>query len=90
MRDGIGKYFQLKEESIDDPNIYLGGHMWNVTLKNGQDAWAFGSSQYCQSSVANIETFLAESVAKLPSRAETPIQTSYRLELDILAELEPT
>ena len=90
LRDGIGKYFQLKEESIGEPKIYLGGHMRKVTLENGQDAWAFGSSLYCWAFVANVETFLVESSAKLPSRAETPIQTSYRLELDISAELEPT
>ena len=78
LRDGIGKYFQLKEESIGEPKIYLGGHMRKVILKNGQDAWDFGSSQYCQASVDNFETFLAESGAKLPSQADTPIQTSYR------------
>ena len=90
MRGGIGKYFQLKEESIGEPKIYLGGHMRKVTLENGQDAWDFGFSQYCQAAVANVQTFLAESGAKLPSRAETPIQTSYRPELYILAELDPT
>ena len=90
MRDGIGKYFQLKEESIGEPKIYLGGHMQKVTLENGQYAWAFGSLQYCQDAVANVETFLAESGAKLPSRAETPIQTSYRPEVDILVELKST
>ena len=73
MRDGIGKYFHLKEESIGEPKIYLGGHMQKVTLENDQDAWAFESSQYCQAAVANVEMFLEESGAKLPSRAQTPI-----------------
>ena len=59
LRDGIGKYFQLKEESIGEPKIYLGGHMRKVTLENSQDAWAFGSSQYCQAAVDNVEMFLA-------------------------------
>ena len=49
--------------------------MRKVTLENSQDAWAFGSSQYCQAAVANVEKFLSESGAKLPSLAETPIQT---------------
>ena len=31
LRDGIGKYFQLKEESIGEPKIYLGRHMRKVT-----------------------------------------------------------
>ena len=67
LQDGIGKYFQLKEEPIGEPKIYLGGHMRKVTLENGQAAWAFGYSQYCQSAVDNVQTFLEESGAKLPS-----------------------
>ena len=90
MWDGIGTYFQLKEESIGEPKIYIDRHMRKVNLENGQDTWAFGSSQYCQSAVANVKTFLAESGAKLPSRAEILIQTSYYPELDISAEKEPT
>ena len=88
--DGIGKYFQLKEESIGEPKIYLGGHMRKVTLENGQAAWDFGSYQYYQAAVDNVGTFPAENGAKLPSRVETPIQTSYCPELDISAELKPT
>ena len=67
MRDGIGKYFQLKEESTGEPKIYLGGHMQKVTLENSQAAWDFGSSQYCTAVVVSVETFLEESGAKLPS-----------------------
>ena len=67
LRYGIGKYFQLKEESIGEPKIYLGGYIRKVTLENSQDAWAFGSSQYCQVAVDNVETFLAEIGTKFPS-----------------------
>ena len=31
----LGKYFELKQESIKPPDIYLGGHMRQVTLDNG-------------------------------------------------------
>jgi hypothetical protein len=27
IRNGIGRYFDLKEESIGPPKIYLGGHL---------------------------------------------------------------
>ena len=27
LHEGIGKYFELKENSIGPPKIYLGGHM---------------------------------------------------------------
>jgi hypothetical protein len=30
LREGIGKYFELKEESIGPPKLYLGGSMQEV------------------------------------------------------------
>jgi len=35
LREEIGKYFELKQESIGPPKIYLGGHMRNFQLSNG-------------------------------------------------------
>jgi hypothetical protein len=64
--------------------------MSKVTLKNGVDAWAFSSSQYVQSAVKNVEEHLSRTNGKLPAKAETPIQTSYRPELDVTPELDPT
>jgi len=90
LREGIGKYFELKESSIGPPNIYLGGKLRKVTLDNGAEAWAFGSSKYVQESVKNVQRHLAKRQLKLPTRAETPIQTSYRPELDVTPLLSPT
>lgn len=90
LREGIGRYFQLKEESIGPPKIYLGGNMREVQLENGVKAWAFGSSQYVQAAVKNVEDYLSKQEHerwKLPTRAETPTQTSYRPELDVSPEL---
>ena len=90
LRDGIGKYFELKEESIGPPSLYLGGHLSKVQLENGVHAWAFSSSQYVQQAVANTEKFLERNRGRLPTRAETPLQTSYRPELDVSPELSTT
>jgi hypothetical protein len=46
LRKELGRYFELKEESIGPPKIYLGGKMSKVTMANGATAWAFSSSQY--------------------------------------------
>jgi hypothetical protein len=59
LRAGIGKYFELKEESIGPPTIYLGGHLRKVELTNGVKAWAFSSSQYVQEAVRNVEAYLS-------------------------------
>jgi hypothetical protein len=53
-------------------------------------AWSFSSSQYVQAAVKNMEGYLAKPENgkwKIPSRAETPTQTTYRPELDVGPEL---
>lgn len=88
LRNEIGKYFTLKEESIGAPSQYLGGHVSKVTLENGVDAWAFSSSKYVQESVANVEKELAKTGGKLPASAKAPLSANYRPELDMSPELE--
>ena len=39
LRKEKGKYFELKEESIDPTKLYLGGHIQQVTLDSGAKAW---------------------------------------------------
>ena len=53
-------------------------------------AWSFSSSQYVQSAVKNVEAYVGRpenSHLKMPSKAETPLTTSSRPELDVLSEL---
>jgi hypothetical protein len=46
LKNEIGKYFELKKESVGPPTLYLGGRLSKVELENGVHAWAFSSSQY--------------------------------------------
>jgi hypothetical protein len=84
----------LKEESIGPPKNYLGGHVHKIQLDNGVKCWAFSSSQYVQAAVKNVEEYLSKRDDvnwKLPTKAETPLQTSsYRPGLDVSPELKPT
>lgn len=90
LRKELGQYFELKEESIGPPKIYLGGHCRKVQLENGVTAWAFGSSQYVRAAVKNVKDYLnKQSMYNLPTNAKTPMRTSYRPELDISPELDP-
>ena len=89
---GIGKYFQLKEESVGPPKIYLGGSVRKRTLDNGIKAWAFSSLQYCQTAVKNVAEYLEKRNDPrwaMPAKAETPMRVSYRPELDITPALSP-
>ena len=90
LREGIGKYFELKESSIGLPDIYLGGQICKVILENGVHAWALRSPKYVQEAIYNVQRRLEKMGESLPSRAETPIYTAYCPELDILLELDPT
>ena len=72
LRNDLGKYFELKEESIGPPKLYLGGHVRKVVLGNGVEAWAFSSSQYAQAAVKNVETYLTKHDRwKMPVKADT-------------------
>jgi hypothetical protein len=85
----IGKFFELKEESIGPPDIYLGGKVRQIELSNGVKAWAFGSAQYVKSAVSNVKDYLAKKGRSLPAKAKTPLSSGYRPEVDISDELGP-
>ena len=44
LREGIGRYFELKEKSIGPPKLYLGEYVRKLKLENGAEAWSFSSS----------------------------------------------
>ena len=75
LRNGLGRYFELKEESVGTPDHYLGGKVRKVQLQNGVYAWAFSSSQYVQTAVKNVEAYLISENSKcwkMPNKANTP------------------
>ena len=80
----------MKEESIGPPSKYLGGKVSKVRLENGVSCWTFGSSQYVQAAVDNVEKYLDKPEnrywGKL-ARANSPLSTNYRPELDVSSEL---
>jgi hypothetical protein len=87
IRDEIGRHWEFKESLIEKPSIYLGGKCREVELSNGVKCWAFGSSQYVQEAVKNVETWLAKQNRSLPKKAEQPFKSGYRPELDVTREL---
>jgi hypothetical protein len=55
LRLEIGQHFVLCKELIVKLSYCLGGKLQEVILENGVMAWAFGSCQYVQSAVKNVE-----------------------------------
>ena len=87
LRGELGGYFELKEEFIGPPKMYLSGHMRKVTLDNGMSAWSFSLCQYVQAAMKNIEMYSAnrkDGKWKLPVKAKPPLCTTYRPELDVM------
>ena len=88
IRNEIGKYFRLKEESIGDPGQYLGGKLQKVTLNNGAEAWAFDFKQYVEEAVNNVVDYLEKRSQKLVAKAPTPLTSGYCPEIDVTEELD--
>ena len=92
LRNELRRHFHHKDELIGQPTVYLGGSVHKVQLENGVWAWSFSSSQYVQSAIKNVEEYVGRpknTYLKIPSKAETPLMTSYRPELDVSPELMP-
>jgi hypothetical protein len=90
LQKEIGQHFVMWEESIGPPSQYLGGKLCEVTLKNGMNAWTFGSGQYVQAAVPNVEDHLAKTGEKLPYKAPTPLSSRYCPGIDVSPELGDT
>ena len=63
----LNKYFELKRESIGEPDIYLSAKIRSVITTDGKKAWAQSSSSYVQEAVKNVEDWLVEHNLKLPT-----------------------
>ena len=87
LRDELGKYLELKQESIGSPNFYLGGSVRKFTLDNGDEACTFSSSQHVKDAVKNVQDRLQKLEMKLPSKANKLLRIKCRPELDVTAEL---
>ena len=58
VRDEIGKYFLMKEVSIGEPDVYLGGEVRKVELESWEMCWAFSWSQYVGEACRNVRNHL--------------------------------
>ena len=90
LRNQLGKCFELKQESIGPPKIYLGGKTSKVELENGVSAWSFSSTQYVKAAVANVKKYVENHKSwRMPLKCNTPSTSTYQPELDVTPELNP-
>ncbi|KAI2500467.1 Reverse transcriptase (RNA-dependent DNA polymerase) [Fragilaria crotonensis] len=85
----LGKLYELKPESVKEPDIYLGANMEKVQLPNGKVEWSMGSKTYVKNAIKVVEALLLEDdpTATLKSTARNPFPSGYKPELDVTPEL---
>jgi len=57
-------------------------------MDNGQECWAFGSTQYVQAAVNNVEEYLKKiDMRMLSTKVKTPLSNKYGQKIDMSEEL---
>ena len=85
----IGKLYELKPESVKEPDIYLGANIERTQLPDGRSEWSMSSRTYVKNALKVVEALLQEedSEAELKSTARNPFPSGYKPELDVTIEL---
>ena len=86
--------YTVREDTIKEPDIYLGADINKVSFGDGTHAWTMGSKSYVKSVVKNIKAKLKEDsfrfnnkLSSLDYSAKQPFSTiDYRPELDTSLE----
>ena len=56
----VDKYFRLKPDSVEEPDMYLGSKLRPTNIENGVWAWALSPSQYVQKSFRNVQKYVGK------------------------------
>jgi hypothetical protein len=89
VMNDLGRLYELKPESVREPDLYLGANIEKVQLPDGRSEWAMTSRTYVKNAVKIVENLLAEDGDETRMRfaAKNPFPSGYRPELDVSAEL---
>ena len=85
---GLQGRFKLKDDKIEEPEVYLGASLSKMQNESGYECWAMSSDKYCAAAVANVSEVLEKKGLRLPSKCLTPLSNGYRPELDVSPELK--
>lgn len=87
----LNRYFKMKDDSIGEPDIYLGAKLRRTVLDNGVECWGLSAAKYVKEAVANVERYIDANMdgRKLPKKASAPWPSNYVSELDDTPVLGP-
>ena len=83
----IAEKFKFKKDKIAPPDIYLGGKLEEKQLGD-RKVWTLTSKDYLKAAIQNLEERLRKMNMKLSNKAVTPMEKSYKPELDESEELD--
>ncbi|MGH7954706.1 MAG: reverse transcriptase domain-containing protein [Gloeomargaritales cyanobacterium] len=80
----LGKLYRLKDDSVQAPQRYLGATLkqWRFPEDAQKVRWVVFRT-ICEQRHKNVETELRKVDLKLPTKANTPMTSGYRPELDV-------
>ena len=73
----IREYFNLKDDKIYPPDVYLGATLAKMKLESGKYCWNILPEQYVKATVTTIEEDLPKSGKILPLKYVTPLSSNY-------------
>jgi len=60
MLEKLDKHFKLKNDSIGDPDLYLGAKFRKIVLQNEFEAWIMSLFKYVKESIKNCKSYLTD------------------------------
>ena len=56
---GIAEKFDINNDKIAEPKLYLGGNVENFQLPNGNYSWSITSTSYMQGAIYTVQGLLS-------------------------------
>jgi hypothetical protein len=86
VMEQLQKKFKFKKDLIEPPENYLGARVRKKVV-DGWTMWTISSVDYVKAAIRNVNDAIKEKRWKIPSRAPTPMSTTYQPEMDGSPEL---
>ena len=94
IMDVIGSKFEIKNNDISEPTMYLGADVERYQLPNGHSVWSMHSDSYVKGAIETVKRLLAEDnpprelKGKRNKANAGPLPSGYKPELDTTDECD--
>ena len=90
IREYLASWYTLKDNSVKEPDEYLGAQIRKYDLPGTEDStcWSMSCDRYVIREVAGVQRKLPNSNLALNNKVSTPLSTGYRAAIDVSPELD--